>query len=1503
MPVTCYIIRKLVTFKSATYHQLQLPMKKVLRAGPWKKANGACRFFVLMFLPGMAVGQQPKPHFFNYTYKDGLSANCVNSICKDRYGYMWFATNDGLNKFDGANFSVYKHNSADSTTIGGNDIAILYKDRRGNLWAGTNQSLSQYNSEKDAFVNYHFTGNSAIRGLCEDYTGDIWAGGYTGLFRLSPASGKIREYRHAAGAAKTKQLSSNTVLCIYEDHRQRLWIGTNAGLDLYERRQDNFLAYHHSDADTNSIADDVVRSITEDSIGNVWFGTNHGLSELGRDGKSFVNYGRNNADKGSLHCNHIYSVRTDKAGQPWVGTEEGLEIFDPRSGRGQVILSDPRDKYSLVGNSVRAVFIDGNGLYWIGTYNGGISKYDENLAFFNFRGSNPFDRAGLSSPIVTSFAEDQSGDIYIGTDGGGLNLYHRRTGLFEHPMLAKGEENRKMSILDMEKVGDELWVGTYRKGVYALNMKSGKVRHYLAGPGEGNLSGNDIFCIKKDSKGNVWIGTNGYGVDVYLAGSGKFGHPGRSVPGQDTGVMSKGFIRDIDEDKAGKIWIASSGGGIVVFDPGTGTAKILSHNNGNLPSNVVLSLHLDRDGNMWAGSMGGGLSLFDPGKNKFTSYSEQEGLSNAVIYKILEDGSGRLWVSTNKGISSFDRGNHRFKNYSYQNGIQRSNFSLGAGLNTTAGDMFFGGMEGLNYFDPLVLHCNKSVPTLQFTALKIANRTVIPGPAEPIKEHISDAKEIRLGFKENFSIDFIALNFTTPQDCRYAYKLEGFDKDWNLVGNSHTAIYTNLDPGEYVFRARATSDDGSWITPEKMVRITVKPPFWRTGYAYAGYVLMTVLLLGLLRYTGIRRLKNKFALEQERIHARQMIEQERKEAERQHEFDELKIKFLTNLSHEFRTPVSLIVGPIERLLSQEESEEEPEKGSREASENGSRERSENGSRQRIENGSQQGSENGSRERSENGSRERSENGSRQGIEKGSVSRSGERRAQLSMVKRNAYRILNLVNQLLDFRKLEENELNLNLTDGDIVSFTRDIAESFRDIAAAKQIEFAFSSSLDEVYTRYDPDKIDRVLLNLLSNAFKFTDKGGKIGLHVDRQAGTDLVRISISDTGIGMTKEIQDKIFGRFFQANGNGNMLNQGSGIGLSIAKEFVKLHGGTISVESTEGKGSVFTVRLPCLPVAGPVSGSVAGPVAGLLLGSETAPATGLVIRPELRGSADNGGSGSGSRSTPTKTEPSFQNMTVLLIEDDDDFRQYLRDNLAPWYRIVEATNGKEGWQKTLSSHPQVIVSDINMPYMDGITLSLKIKSDKRTRHIPVILLTAVRGDGNQLRGLQTGACDYLTKPFNFEILNIKIRNLISLNQNLKNTYTRQLRVMPAAAVLGSEDEQLLIRITQYIDSHMDSQDLSVEDLSKHLFMSRGSLYNKIVDLTGEAPVEFIRSLKLAKAALLLEGSDMRIAQVGYAVGFSSPNYFAKAFKAKFNISPSEYAQQKRGFESSGKREDSLH
>ena len=1356
-------------------------------------------FFILLLAFQITFGQVKNYNFINLNNKHGLSSNTVNAILKDKYGFMWFGTDDGLNKFDGQDFIIYRHSETDSASIGRGVVTAMQEDKNGNLWIGTNITLSLYNRSLNNFINFDFSKLGWIRSLDADHLGNIWVGTYTGLYYFNPKTKKIVSYR--ANPLKSDQLNSDVILSVFEDSKNRVWVGTNAGLHFLNPQNGKFTRFLHDKNNLLSISNGIVRSLAEDKVGNIWAGTAGGLNKMDAQKQTFEYFKSVMSDEQTLSDNSIYKISFDKEYNLWVGTEDGLNIFNPIVGKAFRIDKSTSNNYSgvgsFVGHSIRDIYLDNRGIYWIGTKQGGVNKYDNNLAFFNHKKLNSIDIDRLSTGSVLSFAESLSGDdIFIGTDDRGLNIFNKKTGLLKSvPVI--GLEAKKSNILTLERSKKALWIGTYLEGIFVMDLFTHAIKNIRIPKSDTDIANVPINCLREDKQGNIWIGTNGRGIYKYSTKTGillRLSDIFQQKSPQN--ILINGYITAIEEDLQGNIWVGTNGGGLVIYNPTQNKLRVFNHDNSNLPLDMIFAIHCNKLGQIWVGVLGGGLCLYEPKIQKFYQYSVKNLLSNDVIYEILEDDLGKLWVSTNKGISVFDPQKKIFKNYTYHNGIQQSNFNIGAGLKTSTGEMYFGGNEGFNYFNPKYLNQNQNIPSLVFTDLKIGHKSVNPVENSEITEPISVLKKINLSYKQNFSLDFVALNYTAPQENQYTYMLEGFDKEWNQASALTTAVYTNLDPGEYKFRLKAKSEDGSWHTPEKVIEIIVHPPFWRTYYAYACYLLILVLTFWTFRRRAIQKLRNEFALAQERLEVKHFIEKERTEAERKMELEQLKIKFLTNLSHELKTPLTLILNPIENLLFKEKSAEKVD--------------------------------------------------------------------TLNLINRNAKRLLNIVNQLLDFRKIEENELKLNTSEGDLVAVAKEIFDSFKYISDRKHIHLDFYSSLIEFYTVFDKDKVERILLNLLSNAIKFTNENGKVYFHIQPDAENG-IKLIVGDTGIGLPAEKLEKIFDRFYQVNNQNNILNQGSGIGLSITQEFVKLHGGTISVESIDGRGSIFTVVIPLLQIKQSESNKPS-----------------LQIEEEINQPVDN--------QQAFIESSKIEKPIVLLVDDSEDIRTYLRESLKDQYRIVEASDGQKGWQKALSAHPEIIVSDINMPNMDGIAMVKKLKNDNRTKHIPVILLTVLAEEIDQLKGLHTGASDYLTKPFNLQLLNLKINNLLELNTIYKDTYTKQISINIPEVEFMSEDEKYLLKISQFIEDNISNPDLSVMELSKKMNTSRGSLYSKVLSLTGETPVEFIRSIKLKRALILLENSDMKISHIGYEVGFSNPNYFTRAFKAKYNISPSEYILLKR-------------
>jgi len=1353
-------------------------------------------------------------NFTTITVKDGLPSNTIYAIIKDKSGLMWFGTSNGLCKFDGTNFAIYRHEPGNPNSLPTNEVLCLYEDRTGKIWIGTGAGgLSYYDRTKDRIVPYLGDGSWPElahiypRAISQDHFGKLWIGTYGDLRTIDPVTGKISKITFPRAAELHTE--SFVTLSFLEDSKGRIWIGTNNG--LFEYVQGKISArFVHSPNNPASLSNNIVKSILEDKDGSIWIATLGGLNRLLSDGRFNV-FKHQTDGPNSLSSDALFTMRLDRENKIWIGTEAGIDIFDPRSGILKVMQPDPRNVFSLKSQSIRSIFIDPDGIYWIGTFGGGLAKYDKNLPLFNLKQSDPFDPSGLGSSLINSFAEYSQNSVFVGTDGAGLQLFNTKTGFFSRLELksklrANGGAGLTVWPLCIDHIG-QLWAGTYHDGLFRIDPRTGRYVQFVADGSPGSLTSNDITSIIEDKRGVMWIGTLSGGVDIYNPANGKFQQFFQVFHQQ---LPLNTFVSCIIKSREGEIWMASVGTGIAVFNPATQVIRHYTKAGNHLPDDIVDNLFLDSEGILWL-STASGIGRLDEKKQTVRTYTEKDGLANNMVKNVLEDDAGILWITTDRGISSFNKRTGKFRNFDGENGVQQGSFSTGAGLKLSNGDIYFGGRDGFNFFNPRDLQAKPGLGPVLLTDLKVSNESVAPGDNAPIKEQIAVAKQISLKYGLNFSIGYAALNYTAPLQNQFAYKLVGFDKEWNYVHQSRVANYTNIDPGTYTFEVKASNDGEHWSASPARISITVLPPFWRTTYAYITYALLVGLLLFLLRRRGIQKLRNEFEIQREKMEFRQLMDTERREAEQLHELDLLKIKFLTDLSHEFRTPISLILAPVEKLLQRKTNGEELE--------------------------------------------------------------------DVRMINRNVRRLLNMVNQLLDFRKMEEQELSLKLEPGDVVAFIREAGESFRDVAAKKKIDFTFNSKCSRWRTTFDHNKLERIIFNLLSNAFKFTQKGGKVSLDAEMikipDARPHLI-ITIADTGVGIPKDEISKIFDRFYQHQ-TSTILNQGTGIGLSITKEFVEMHGGSIHAESEPGTGTTFIVDLPLLFFEEDNT-------------IDVLPDEQLKEKPDTTDQPASEDNIFLQEDVLANTLVADRSTTILLVEDNDEFRTYLAEHLRKYYQIVEAVDGKQGWQKALSSHPHLVVSDINMPVMTGIELSRKIKEDKRTCHIPVILLTAMAGEDEQLKGLRSGANDYLSKPFNFQILNTRISNLLDLNKSVKDTYSKQIQLEGADIVTESGNLKLLNSILKYIEDKLSDPDLSVEELSKHVGMSRGSLYYKLIELTGLSPIEYIRTVKLEKAAALLETSELNVTQIAYITGFGTPSYFTRMFKNKYGVVPSEYLNAKR-------------
>ncbi|HLZ86288.1 MAG TPA: ATP-binding protein, partial [Puia sp.] len=930
-------------------------------------------------------------------------------------------------------------------------------------------------------------------------------------------------------------------------------------------------------------------------------------------------------------------------------------------------------------------------------------------------------------------------------------------------------------------------------------------------PDPASLADDRVYAIREDADGALWVGTMTGGLDRLDVEKGKFYHNNMATPYS----IQSNYVSALTEDSASNLWIGTAWG-IEVLSRSTGKYTHYTTTGNGLTDDVIFAITRDHRGNIWVATRKG-LNVLQPGKDTFQVFHMKDGLPSNSVLGILEDNEQRLWVSTSGGLSRITvsgNGSHiriNCVNFDEYDGLQGREFAEGAAFRTREGELLFGGGKGFNLFKPESIGIDRHIPPVVLTGLQLYNKEVPLPPSIPM-----DGKLVLTYKENNFTLDFAALSYINPRKNHYAYQLMGFDKDWMTTdGRSPRATYTNIDPGEYVFRVRASNSDGVWNDRGVTVRVIVKPPFWKTGLAYAVYVLLILAALYIGRMSIISRARARFALAEER-----------REAVRIHELDRLKIKFFTNLSHEFRTPLSLILSPVDKLIR---GTEDPG------------------------------------------------------------------RRQLAMtIERNAKRLLHLVNQLLDLRKMEVNELKLNMSRGDIGEFIRATTDSFADLAEGKGIDLDYHSDVDHLPALFDRDKVERIVFNLLSNALKFTSTGGSVVVElmvVEKDEYSALLQLRVTDTGIGIPAELQGKIFESFFQGETPGHIRNQGTGIGLAITREFVEMHGGTIRVESAQGKGSCFTMLLPVTILAGLSTAPAASPIHSPALPPATPPAHSPAAT-EAEAPVKERMNRPQKMDEPRAPSEGGEKFKLLLVEDDDDFRFYLKENLAPLFIVLEAANGREGWQKTLSAQPDLVVSDVNMPLMDGLTLCGKIKSDDRVRHIPVILLTALSDEEDQLRALGMGVNDYLSKPFNVEILISRIKNLLEFKDNVEQTMKKRVDIAPGEVEVEPErtEADFVREAVAVLEKNMANADFSVEDWSRELGLSRTTLYKRILAATGKTPIGFIRQFRMQRAAQLLEKTRHNVAEVAYMVGFNNPKYFARYFKEVYGKLPSIYQAEKR-------------
>lgn len=1347
--------------------------------------------FVLLVSAGQIQSQEIAYEFKHLNTSDGLSQTSVIAIHQDHLGRMWFGTRDGLNVYDGNSIKVYRSVASDSTSISNSDILSMVEDRDGYLWVGTHNGLNRYDPVKDEFKRYYYSKDS-------------------------------------------NSISNNIIWSLKELDNGDIWIGTYNGLSIFNKESGHFSNYYHDDQDNSSISSDYILSIEQSSNGSIWLGTSRGLTQAFFDEESNLIFKRISPDeaqdppfiqvvsacdqntlyvgtkgKGLLKFDMLSNrfldvdnvgkdqdIRAISVGDPgaiWLGTSEGITILN-NDGDAVRLSNHTYDSRSVSNNYIKSIYRDVNGSIWIGSYYGGIDFWDPaNTNFITYSDQSANRKLGYKA--VSSIVSDAFKNIYIGTEGGGVTIFPHNSLEAEYINLDKYPKLKSDNIKSIHADGNSLWLGTFDKGLIHFQLEEKRIQNDLISSSLNELLGSSgVYAIKSSDKNNLWIGSFGRGLVNYNIKTKAIKRFYKEIPeGQG---LSSNYIRCLIIDQANNIWIGTQDGlNFLPFSEGSNIQqniiKYFYDGNSNTGDDV-LSIYQDKSGTIWVGLRARGLFKFD-GRD-FIHYPLEATRSITSIYTIEEDKDNILWLGTNQGIVKLNKSDRTFKSYSQKDGLVGNEYASGASLKMNEADFYFGGAEGVSFFNSMNLSESKFAPKTILTDLRVNNELESPKRSDGIlSQSLPFTSSISLAHDQsNFSIDYAMPNFISPKSNKYRYRVVGLNDNWTLTEQSR-ATFTIQRAGDYVFEVQGANNDGVWNQEVTSLYIEVRPPIWKSTWAYFVYAL----LVGLGLYWVYYSINAKTVLEHK-------LQLEHLSNERNKEINDAKLRFFTNISHEFRTPLTLITGPLQQILNEYKGSSLVYK-------------------------------------------------------------------QLLVIESNAKHLLLLINRLMDFRKLENKSLRLSASEGNLVKFIEEVYLSFSEYAKVNGYRYSFSKSTDYIPVYYDRAKMEQVFYNLISNAFKYTPSGGEIEVRIRMEARIAVVEIV--DTGLGIDPNYRDKVFDRFFEIphyKGKGRGQNSGTGIGLSIAKHIVDLHKGNISIHDNMEQGSVFKVQIQ---------------LGRSHLGEDQ-------IVEDFKFSDDielyESQEPYVKMDEPIKLNQALleaEKATILVVEDNVPLRFFIKELLEQDYNILEAGEGQEALNKAIKHLPDLVISDVMMPGMVGTELCSKIKSNMSTSHIPVILLTSRTSLLYKFEGLESGADDYISKPFDITEFRLRVRNLLESTKRLRNKFSDSRAFDPRKVASNSVDEELLKRAIALVEENIGNSQFDIASFCSQLGVSRTLLFTKIKAWTDHTPNEFIQEMRMKRAIQLLEQDKLNVSEISYEVGFRNPKYFSKCFNKKYGISPSGY------------------
>lgn len=1334
----------------------------------------------LLLLPVVSLAQP-------YTVKQlgiekGLSNNYVVSIAQDKQGFLWFATEEGLNKFDGTRFITYlKNEDLTRQGITGNELNCLLDDPQDSiLWIGTQRAgLNAYDYVNNTFLCYRHDDENPESLITDDVTkivaatdGNLWITTYwRGVDYFDKKAGKFIHYN----TQTVPGLASDNIWSVVDGGDGKLYMGhVHHGfsvLSLKDKKVKNFM---YDPEDPVSLPGNGVTCIYKDLSGNIWLGTDRGLALFNPEAENFIHF--HHSEDGVPHT--VFDIRQFDGNKLWIAMEfGGIAILDltqrmflsPDQVRFQYI-KEGDDEYSLSNSTVRCLFQDSFKNVWAGMWGGGINFLSHESSYFNVYSYSPIQHSGssLNNKTASSVCVARDGKLWIGTDGGGINVFDKgkRVAVYKEETGDLTDNSIQAALCDSE---GNLWFGSFMGGVDFYDVKK-KSFHQIFPK---DKTGEDVRALYEDAE-YVWIGTSNGIYKVRLHDKGIADHY----------TVENNLVRCISKDNLNRLWIGTFGGGLGVFDEHFQCVKLFNVTS-LFPSNTINTVYMDSQNRMWIGT-GEGLVCFPSSQSwDYKVYRSEEGLSNVHIRAITEDNHGNIWVSTNKGISCYIAVKNSFYNYGRWDGVPIVGFMSGSVTHDYDGNIYFGSLNGLCRFNPEMVLAKREAPSAIMTGLRIF---------VPISERKSEEKMIELHgcpavrlsyMQNNFSVTFNIQNYALADQVEYAYMLKGLENSWYTVTDPNNVTFRNIPPGNYCFQVKTRIRNQEWADEIASLDIRIDPPVWLTWWAKLFYILSGVSVL----YFILHAYKKKLDMES-------LYELEKKNHEQEQELNNVRLRFYTNITHELRTPLTLILGPLEDMQK-------------------------------------------------------------------SNSLSGKDSQKISVIHQSAIRLLNLINQILEFRKTETQNKKLCVSRDNLAALVHEIGLKYKELNRKPEIDFCLEIEQEDMSLFFDKEVITIILDNLISNAIKYTEKGTiTLGLHQVVRNNIHHTEISVSDTGFGIAPDALPHIFDRYYQ-EGSEHQAS-GTGIGLALVKNLVVLHEGEIRVESSLNVGSTFYVSL---------------------LTDNTYP---HVLH------ADSTEKTSDEKDEKEENiEPVHSGKRILLIvEDNRDICDYIVESFSDDFEVRTAANGEQGLEQALGCIPDIIVSDIMMPVMNGIVMCRKLKEDLRTSHIPIILLTAKDSLQDKEEGYQVGADSYLTKPFSATLLHSRIHNLLESRKLLAERFnTNSILIDKRAAVTESMnklDNEFLEKINKLIEDRLSSEKIDIGYLSDAMCMSNSTLYRKMKALTGLSTNEYIRKIKMQYAERLLLEGKYNISEVAFKVGINSTVYFRQCFKDEFGMAPSDYLKK---------------